>query len=103
MAFTPKPMLSLLTQRQQIYFPNLVQLKEFFAFDATQVKERNYRNQHPIDQILHLAIEVFGCLHKHAYVFLPDYANFIWSLKGSEGLNLFVLVTFFPQKISITL
>jgi hypothetical protein len=26
----------------------------------------------PLDQFLPLAIEVFGCLHKHAHVFLHD-------------------------------
>ncbi len=31
----------------------------------------------PIDQFLPLAIEVFSCLHKHAYVFLYDCANAI--------------------------
>ncbi len=95
-------MLSLLTQCERIYFPDLAQLK-FIAFDVTQAKEKNYRNRHPTNQILHLAIEVFGCLHKHAYVFLHDYANTIWSLKGPEGLHLFVLIIFFRQKISITL
>jgi hypothetical protein len=54
-------------------------------------------------QILHLVIEVFGCLHKHAYVFLHGYANAIWSLKGPEGFHLFVLIKFFHLKISITL
>jgi hypothetical protein len=78
-------------------------IKRFIAFDVTQAKEMNFHNRHPIDQIFHLAIEVFGCLHKHAYVFLHDCANAIWSLKRSEGLYLFVLVTFFGQKISITL
>jgi len=31
------------------------------ALDATQAKERNYRNLHPTNQFLHLGIEVFGC------------------------------------------
>ncbi len=76
--------------------------KNFIAFDVTQVREQNYCNQHPINQILRLAIEGFGCLHKHAYVFLHDYANTIWGLKGSEGLHLFILIIFFGQKFSIT-
>jgi hypothetical protein len=50
-----------------------------------------------------LAIEVFGCLHKHADVFLHNCANAIWSLKGLEGLHLSTLVIFLRQKISITL
>ncbi len=80
-----------------------MQLKDFFAFDAIQVKERSYRNRHPTNQFLPLACEVFGCLHKHANVFLHDCANAIWSLKGPKGLHLSTLVIFFRQKVSITL
>jgi hypothetical protein len=36
-------------------------------------------------------------------VFLHDYANAIWSLKGIEGLHLYTLVTFLLQKVLITL
>jgi hypothetical protein len=54
----------------------------FVASDATQAKEKGYFNQHPIDQFLPLVIEVFGCLHKHVNVFLYNYANAIWNLKG---------------------
>jgi hypothetical protein len=54
----------------------------FVVFDAGQAKEKNYCNQHTIDQVLPLIIEVFGCLHKHADVFLHDCVNAIWSLKG---------------------
>jgi len=50
-----------------------------------------------------LAIEVFGCLHKHVDVFLHNYVNAIWSLKRLEGLHLSTLVTFFRQKVLITL
>jgi len=50
-----------------------------------------------------LLIEVFGCLHKHANVFLHDFANAIWSLKGIEGPHISTLVTFFSSKILITL
>ncbi len=49
----------------------------FDAFNATQVKERIYRNQHPTDQFILLTIEVFGGLHKQADVFLHDFANAI--------------------------
>ncbi len=70
---------------------------------AIQAKERSYHNRHPTNQILPLTIEVFGCLHKHANVFLYDYANPIWSLKGTKNPHLSTLVTFLHQKISITL
>jgi hypothetical protein len=40
--------------------------------DAAQAKEMSYHNQHSINQFLSLAIEVFGCLHKYADVFLHD-------------------------------
>jgi hypothetical protein len=43
--------------------------QRFVTFDAIQAKEKSYHDQHPTDQFLILAIEVFGCLHKQAYVF----------------------------------
>jgi len=63
----------------------------------------SYHNQHPIDQFLILTIEVFGYLHKHADVFLHNYANAIWSLQGTKSPHLSTLVTFFHQKVFITL
>ncbi len=75
----------------------------FVAFDATQANKTSYPNRHPTNQFLPLAIEVFGCLHKHADVFLHDYANAIWSLKGIEGPHLSTLITFLHQKVLITL
>jgi len=50
----------------------------FVTSDGTQAKEKSYHNQHPINQFLPLAIEVFDYLHKHANVFLHDCANAIW-------------------------
>jgi hypothetical protein len=57
----------------------------FTTFDVAQAKERGYCNQHPTDQFFHLAIELFGCLHKHANVFLYYCANAIQSLKGPKA------------------
>ncbi len=57
--------------------PQSCETQGFVAFDATQAKERNFYNWHPTKSILFLAIEVFGCLHKHADVFLHNYANVI--------------------------
>jgi hypothetical protein len=93
--------LSLPTQHEQIYFPNLA--PPLVTFDVAQAKERSHCNQHPIDQFLPLVMEVFGCLHKQIDVFLHNCANAIWSSKGVESLSLFVLVTFLWQKNSITL
>jgi hypothetical protein len=59
-------------------------------------------SQNPTNQFLPLAIEVFGCLHKQADVFLHNCVN-IWSFKGLEGPPLPILVTIFRQKNSITL
>jgi hypothetical protein len=70
------------SQCEQIYFPDLVQLKDLPPSMYGQAKEMSYRNQHPTNQFLPLAIEIFGCLHKHADVFLPNCTNAIWSLKG---------------------
>jgi hypothetical protein len=75
----------------------------FVPSNATQAKEKSYHNRHPTNQFFPLTIETFGCLHKHANVFLHDYANAIWSLKGTKGLHLSTLVTFLRQKFLITL
>jgi len=75
----------------------------FAASNVAQAKERSYCNRHPTDQFFPLAIEVFGCLHKHVDVFLHDDANAIWSLKGINGPHLSTLVTFLCQKVLITL
>jgi hypothetical protein len=84
-------------------FPRSCATQRFVASNATQAKERNYCNRHPIDQFVPLVIEVFGCLHKHVDMFLHDYVNAIWSLKGTKGLHLSTLVTFLHQKVYITL
>jgi hypothetical protein len=75
----------------------------FATSNVTQAKERIYCNWHPINQFLHLTIEIFDYVHKHADVFLHDYVNVIWSLKRSKGPHLSTLVTFVHQKILITL
>jgi hypothetical protein len=49
----------------------------FGDFDVVQVKKWNYCNQHLVDQFLPLAMEVFGCLHKQANVFLDNCAHAI--------------------------
>jgi hypothetical protein len=73
----------------------------FVTLDANQAKEKNYRNRHPTNQFLPLTIEIFGCLHKHADVFLHDCANAICNLKGTKGHHLSTLVTFLCKKVSI--
>jgi hypothetical protein len=75
----------------------------FVASDATQANERSYCNWHPINQFLPLALEICGCLHKHVDVFLHDYANANWSLKGTKCFHLSTLITFLCQKVLITL
>jgi hypothetical protein len=49
----------------------------FAVFDVVQTRERSYHNRHPITQFLPLAIEIFGCLHKHADMFLHNCTNAI--------------------------
>jgi len=34
------------------------------GFKVVQIKEMNYKDWHPRNQFMHLAINVFGCLHK---------------------------------------
>jgi hypothetical protein len=85
------------------FFPQSCTTQGFTSSNASQSQKMSYCDQHSINQFLPLTIEVFGCLHKQANVFLHDCANVIWSLKGLEGLHLFILVIFFHQKISITM
>jgi len=82
--------------------PRFCTIQGFVAFDAAQAKKRSYRNRHSTNQFLPFTIEIFGCLHKQANVFLHECANVIWSLKGPKDLPLFVLVNFLHQRISIT-
>ncbi len=63
--------------------PRSCTIQGFIVSSAIQVKERNYHNQHPTNQFLPLSNKVFGYLHKHANMFLHNYANAIWNLKGS--------------------
>jgi hypothetical protein len=58
-------------------FPGSCTIQGFFTSDATQAKERSYYNQHPTNQFFPLTIEIFGCLRKHANVFLHDCTNAI--------------------------
>ncbi len=78
-------------------------LQGFVTIGVVQTKERSYYDQHPTNQFFLFMIDVFGCLHKQANVFLHDCANAIWSLKELHGCPLFILVTCFYQKVSITL
>jgi hypothetical protein len=64
------------------------------ASDATQAKEKSYRNGHPIDQFVPLTIEVFGCLHKHVDMILHNCIDAIWSLKGPEGHHISTSIIF---------
>ncbi len=87
--------------KQVDLLPQSCTTQKFVAFDATQAKERSYYDQHPINEFLPLAIETFGCLHKHVDVFLHDYANVNWIFKKQKDLIFFVLVTFFIKKIQL--
>jgi len=44
-----------------------------------------------------LTIEIFECLHKQIDVFLHNYANVIWSLKGLEALPFLSWLLFFES------
>ncbi len=79
-------------------FPWSCAIQGFVASNAAQAKEMNFCNQHPTNQFLPLTIEVFGCLYKHANVFLHNYANAIWNLKGTTCLHLFYLGHFSSSK-----
>jgi hypothetical protein len=83
--------------------PQSCVIQGFATFNAIQVKKRTIATNTPLINSSLLVIEVFGCLHEHVDVFLHDYVNVIWSLKRLEGLHLSTFVTFFHQKVLITL
>jgi hypothetical protein len=87
---------------QMNLFPQSCATQGFVAFNGLKPHKKNYCNQRPIDQFLHVVIEIFGCLHKQVDV-LHDFTNVIWNLRELKGNHLFVLVIFLYQKISITL
>jgi len=72
-------------------------IQKFVTFDAIQAKEKSYHDQHPNDQFFLLAIKVFECLHKQAYVFLHDRANAIWSFKDQKAFLFLSLLLFFVK------
>jgi hypothetical protein len=78
--------------------PRSCAIEGFATSDDVQAQEKSYCNRHLTDQILPLAIEVFGCLHKHVDVFLHDCANAIWSLKGDKRPSSFYLGHFSLSK-----
>jgi hypothetical protein len=76
-----------------------------FAFNLAQLEDlppwmqrKPRKGVITIDIPLIMAIKVFGCLYKHVNVFLHDYVNVVWSLKGPQGPNLSILVIFFLKK-----
>ncbi len=52
-----------------------------------------------VDVFLPLAIEVFGCLHQHADTFFYWCANMMWTTKGTKGLPLLVLCSFYKHRM----
>ncbi len=80
-------MLSLPTQRKQVYFFSSSAIQGFVAFNAIKTKERNYCYQHHTNQFLLLIIEIFECLHKQACLFLLDCANAIWNFERLKTLR----------------
>jgi len=77
--------------------------KKIAPNSVAQTKQKSYCNQHPINLFLPLIIEIFGCPHKQANIFLHNCANAIWSFKRPKGLFLFILVPFLHQFFLITL
>jgi hypothetical protein len=77
---------------------NLAQLKKLPPSMQLKPRKKAITTNTP----LIIVIKVFGCLYKHANVFLLNCANVIWSLKQPEGPHLSISITFLLQKVSIT-
>jgi hypothetical protein len=54
---------------QMDLLPQFCAIQRFATSNVIQAKEKNYCNQHPIDQFFLSAIKIFGCLHKQIDVF----------------------------------
>ncbi len=67
----------------------------FDASNVAQAKEWSYHNQHLVNQFLPLSVELFGCLYKQVDVFLHNFANAIWNLKGLDGPFFFFYLSYF--------
>jgi hypothetical protein len=74
--------------------PDLAQLKDFPPLMQLKLG----KGVITINTPLIIIIKVFGCLYKHANVFLHDYANAIWNLKGPEGSSSFHFSHFSSSK-----
>ncbi len=73
------------------------------AIVATQVKEGPYHDCYLANVFLLLAIEIFGCLHLQFDSFFHQCANMVWTTKGTKGLHLLVLRSFYRQKMWVAL
>jgi hypothetical protein len=69
------------------------------GFDASNT----IHDQHPTNQFLPLAIEVFGCPHKQGRCVFTHLCQCHLELERAKGPSSFYLDYFFCQKISITL
>ncbi len=55
----------------------------------------SYHDQHLEDVLILVVIELFECLHQHVDDFLHQCANMAWLAKGSRGLLLSILCSFY--------
>jgi hypothetical protein len=62
---------------------------------ATQIKEGLYRDWYLANLFLHLAVEVFGCLHQHVDEKIHCCANMAWASKVFRSLPLLILHAFY--------
>jgi hypothetical protein len=75
--------------------------QRFATSNAIQTKERNYRDQHPTNQFFPIAIKVFKCLHKHAYVLLHNWINIICNVQEPKDIPLSIYIFFFIKKFHL--
>jgi hypothetical protein len=63
----------------------------------------SYHDQHLEDDLILLVIEIYGCLHQHVDDLLHQCANKAWLAKGFGGLPLFILCSFYRQRVLMAL
>jgi len=78
--------------------PQFCAIQGFVAFDVTQVKEKSYRNRHPINQFFPLAIDVIWLLTETCRCAFTRFCKCHLELEKTKGPSSFYLGHFFLSK-----
>jgi hypothetical protein len=85
------------------FISQIVHFQGVAAMVTGQAKDGLYYDQFVIDMFFLLTMEGFKCLHQQLDKFLHWCANMAWGAKGIGSLLLWVLRTFYRQRVSMAL